>query len=66
MLKGIRLNVRKIFKFWWQDLTIGGNNLTNINFAMLGNQVKFVHTLNYYQQSSGKQSDPGHFLKVSK
>lgn len=28
-----------------------GNSLTYISFAALGNQVKFVDTLIYYQQS---------------
>ena len=28
-----------------------GNNLTHISFAALGNQVKFVDILIYYQQS---------------
>lgn len=32
-------------------MSIGGRNLININFANLGNQVKFIDNLNYYQQS---------------
>ena len=45
-LKGLRLGV-------WQttNLLIGGTNLTNINFANIGEQVKFINTMKYYQQS---------------
>ena len=44
--KGLRLGV-------WQttNLLIGGTNLTNINFANIGEQVKFINTMKYYQQS---------------
>ena len=30
---------------------VGGNNLTNINFANLSNQIKFIDILKQYQQS---------------
>ena len=45
-LKGLRLGV-------WQttNLSIGGTNLTNINFANIAEHVKFVNTVKYYQQS---------------
>ena len=31
-----------------KDLSIGGSNLTNINFESLSNQIKFVDALKYY------------------
>ena len=31
---------------------IGGTNLTNVQYANIGNQVKFIDTMKYYQQSS--------------
>ena len=45
-LKGIRLGS-------WRttNISIGGTNLVNINFANIANQVKFINTLKYYQQS---------------
>ena len=33
-----------------KEFSIGGGNLTNVNFANLGEQVKFVDVLKYYQQ----------------
>ena len=46
ILKGLRLGA-------WRttDLSIGGKNLPNINFAKIANQVKFIDTFKYYQQS---------------
>ena len=46
LLKCIRLSVWKT-----KNLSLGGSNLTNINFGSLSNQIKFVDTLKYYQQS---------------
>ena len=45
-LKGIRLGS-------WRttNISIGATNLVNINFANIANQVKFVDTSKYYQQS---------------
>ena len=40
LVKGIRLSVWKT-----KDISIGGNNVTNVNFANIGDQVKFVETL---------------------
>ena len=34
-----------------KDLNFAGNNLTDINFANYGGEVKFIDTLNYYQKS---------------
>ena len=34
-----------------KDITIGGKNPTDINFASIGNQVKFLDTIKYFQQS---------------
>ena len=36
-----------------RDLNIGGKNLTDINFANIGNQVLFLDTIKYFQQSLG-------------
>ena len=45
-LKGIRLGSWRTI-----NISIGGTNLVNINFANITNQVKFIDTLKYYQQS---------------
>ena len=52
LLKGIRLSVWKINNF-----AIGGSNLTNINYANIGKQVKFIGTIKYYQQSLAKLAE---------
>ena len=46
LLKGLRSGV-------WQtrDITIGGKNPTDINFASIGNQIQFLDTIKYFQQS---------------
>ena len=44
--KGIRLCVSRT-----KQLNIGGTNLTNVQYANIGNQVKFIDTIKYYQQS---------------
>ena len=49
MLKVLRGGVWKT-----RDITIGGKNPTNINFANIGNKVMFIDTINYFQQSLGK------------
>ena len=46
-LKGIRPGSWRT-----KNISIGGTNLVNINFANIANQVKFIDTLKYYQQSS--------------
>ena len=46
VVKGIRLCVRKTKQF-----NIGETNLTNVQYANIGNQVKFIDTIKYYQQS---------------
>ena len=33
-----------------KDLNFGGNNLTNINLGNIGNGIKFIDTLKYYQK----------------
>ena len=46
VLKGIRLC------FWrTKQLNIGGTNLTNVQYANIGNQIEFIDTMKYYQQS---------------
>ena len=34
-----------------KQLYIGGTNLTNVQYANIGLQVKFIDTMKYYQQS---------------
>ena len=45
-LKGLRPSV-------WEttDINIGGKNPTDVNFAIIQNQVRFIDTVKYYQQS---------------
>ena len=51
-LKGIRPSV-------WETsgISIGGKNPTNVNFAIIRNQVKFIDTLKYFQQSLASLAD---------
>ena len=51
-LKGIRPSV-------WEtsDISIGGRNPANVNFAIIGNQVKFIDTVKYFQQSLASLAD---------
>ena len=51
LLKGIRL-------FVWRttDINIGGNNMTDINYAQIDN-FKFIDSIKYYQTSLGKLSE---------
>ena len=46
VVKGIRLCVRRTNQF-----NIGETNLTNVQYANIGNQVKFIDTIKYYQKS---------------
>ena len=39
------------FRFGTQKINIEGNELTDINFANLGTQIKFVNTMKYYLAS---------------
>ena len=48
LLKGLRAGVWKT-----RETCIGGKNLTNINFTNIGNQVTFIDTIKYFQQSLG-------------
>ena len=45
-LKGLHLGSRRT-----RNITIRGTNLLDINFANIANQVKFIDTIKYYQQS---------------
>ena len=38
-------------------IKIGGKNLTDVNFAIIRNQVRFINTLKYFQQSLGRLAD---------
>ena len=51
-LKGIRPSV-------WEtsEISIGGKNLTNVNFTIIRNQVKFIDTVKYFQQSLASLAD---------
>ena len=51
-LKGIRLSVWKT-----TNLSIGGSNLTQINYANISDQVTFIDTLKHYQQSLAKLAE---------
>ena len=46
MIKGLRAGVWKT-----RDVVIRGKNPTDINFAHIGNQVQFIDTIKYFQQS---------------
>ena len=46
VLKIIRLCVWRT-----KQLHIGGTNLINVQYANIGNQVKVIDTMKYYQQS---------------
>ena len=35
------------------DIAIGGRNPTNVNFVIIRNQVRFIDTVKYFQQSLG-------------
>ena len=37
-----------------KDINIGGTNLTNVNFANIASETKFIDTLKYYQKSLGQ------------
>ena len=45
-LKGLRPSVWKT-----QDISIGVKNPSNINFAIIRNQVKFIDSVKYFQHS---------------
>ena len=51
-LKGIRLSVWKT-----TNLSTGGSNLTQINYANISEQIKFIDTMKYYQQSLTKLAE---------
>ena len=51
LLKRIRLSV-----WGTTDINIGGNNLTDVNFAQIDN-FKFIDSIKYYQTSLGKLSE---------
>ena len=46
VVKGIGLCVWRT-----KQLNIGRTNLTNVQYTNIGNQVKFINTIKYYQQS---------------
>ena len=46
MLKDLRLTVWRT-----QEIHIGAKNPSNVNFAIIKNQVKFIDTAKYFQQS---------------
>ena len=46
LLKGLRAGVWRT-----RDISIGGKNPIDVNFANIGNQVMFLDTIKYFQQS---------------
>ena len=46
LLEGLRSGVWRT-----RDVSIGGKNPTDINFAIIGNQVQLLDTIKYFQQS---------------
>ena len=46
VIKGFRAPVWKT-----KNITMAGNNITNLNFMSIGLEVKFIDSLKYYQQS---------------
>ena len=51
-LKGIRPSVCKT-----TEIAIGGKNPTDVNFAIIRNQVRFIDTVKYFQQSVASFAD---------
>ena len=51
-LKGIRPSI-------WETsgINIGGSNPTNVNFVLIKNQMRFIDTVKYFQQSLGSLAD---------
>ena len=45
---GLRAGVWKT-----KDIVIGGKNPTDINFASIAQQIQFLDTIKYFQQSLG-------------
>ena len=52
LLKGLRTSVWRT-----RDIVIGNKNPTDINFASIGNQVQFLETIKYFQQSLDALAD---------
>ena len=48
-LKGLKISVWNT-----KDINIGGDGLTDINFANFGSQVNFIDTMKYYLTSLEK------------
>lgn len=48
LLKGLRAGVRRT-----RDICIGGKKPADINFTNIGNQITFLNTIKYFQQSLG-------------
>ena len=46
LLKGLRPTV-----WGTKDISIGGRNPLNVNFALIRDQVKFINSVKYFQQS---------------
>ena len=60
LLKNLRLSVYRT-----RDVNIGGNNLTDINFASIDN-FKFIDTIKYYQTSLGQLSETTNEIEKKK
>ena len=48
VLEGIRAGVWRT-----KDISIGEKNASNINYVSIGNQIMFIDTIEYFQQSLG-------------
>ena len=48
-MKGLRLSVWRT-----KNLSIGGKGISNLNYANIGNQIKFIGTIKFYQEPLSK------------
>ena len=53
------LLLKEITPSVWEtsEIAIGGKNPTDVNFAIIRNQVRFIDTVKYFQQSLGSLAD---------
>ena len=47
----IVVNSKRLSVWRTKQLSVGGTNLTNVQYASIGTQVKFIDTSKYYQES---------------
>ena len=53
------LFLKEIRQSVWKTtvIAIGGKNPTDVNFAVIRNQVRFIYTVKYFQQSLASLAD---------